>query len=65
MEYVRGLLDDIGLGAGRARMVNMSSAMGAQFAAAAAEMTEQVRELGPNPAVRGGQGTQEESQPAE
>ena len=30
-------------------MVNMSSAMGAHFAIAAAEITAEVRELGPNP----------------
>jgi hypothetical protein len=30
-------------------MVNLSAAMGAQFAEAVKEMTEKVRELGPNP----------------
>jgi hypothetical protein len=30
-------------------MVNISSAMAGQFAAAAAEMTEQIAALGPNP----------------
>ncbi len=30
-------------------MVNLSSAMGAQFAEVVTEMTEKVRELGPNP----------------
>jgi coenzyme F420-reducing hydrogenase delta subunit len=30
-------------------MVNLSSAMGAQFAETVTEMTESVRELGPNP----------------
>jgi coenzyme F420-reducing hydrogenase delta subunit len=33
----------------RVRMVNMSSAMGAQFAEAATEMTERIREIGPSP----------------
>ena len=33
----------------RITMYNMSSAMGAQFAEAAAEMTERIRRLGPNP----------------
>jgi F420-non-reducing hydrogenase iron-sulfur subunit len=47
---VRGLLDEIGLDGRRVQMVNMSSAMGAHFAMAATEMTEQVRELGPSPA---------------
>ena len=49
MEYARGLLDEIGLDGQRVQMVNMSSAMGAHFAIAATEMTEQVRELGPSP----------------
>lgn len=49
MEYARGLLDEIGLDGRRVQMVNMSSAMGAHFAMAATEMTEQIRELGPNP----------------
>jgi len=30
-------------------MVNLSSAMGAQFAEKVTEMSEKVRELGPNP----------------
>ena len=46
---MRGLLDEIGLDGRRVQMVNMSSAMGAHFAMAATEMTEQVRQLGPNP----------------
>jgi F420-non-reducing hydrogenase iron-sulfur subunit len=43
------LLDQIGLGGERAAMVNLSSAMGAQFAEKVTEMSEKVRELGPNP----------------
>ncbi len=49
MRYVAGLLDQIGLGGERVTMVNLSSAMGAQFAEMVTEMTERVRELGPNP----------------
>ena len=30
-------------------MVNISAAMGGQFAIAATEITERIRELGPNP----------------
>jgi coenzyme F420-reducing hydrogenase delta subunit len=30
-------------------MVNISSAMGSQFASSAAEMTEEIRKIGPNP----------------
>ncbi len=49
MKYVAGLLDQIGLGGERVEMVNLSSAMGAQFAEAVSEMIEKVRELGLNP----------------
>jgi F420-non-reducing hydrogenase iron-sulfur subunit len=49
VQYVASLLDQIGLGRERVRMVNLSSAMAAQFAAAVEEMTETVRALGPNP----------------
>jgi len=49
IRWLQRLLDEIGLGGGRVRMFNMSSAMGGGFAQAAAEMTEQVRELGLNP----------------
>lgn len=44
-----GLLDQIGLGSERIRMVNLSSAMAVQFAETVQEMTEAVCELGPNP----------------
>jgi coenzyme F420-reducing hydrogenase delta subunit len=47
--YVSDLLEEIGLGRERIRMVNMSSAMAVQFAEAVENMTQQVRELGPNP----------------
>ena len=49
MEHLRSLLDQIGLGGERVRMVNLSSAMGARFAEIAAEMDAKIRELGPNP----------------
>ena len=49
MKYVARLLDEIGLGGERVAMQNLSSAMGAQFAEAVTQMTEKVRELGPNP----------------
>jgi coenzyme F420-reducing hydrogenase delta subunit len=49
VKYVAGLLDQIGLGGERIEMVNLSAAMGAQFAEAVTEMTEKVRKLGPNP----------------
>ena len=43
------LLDEIGLGGDRVAMVNLSSAMGSQFAEKMREMTERIREMGPNP----------------
>ena len=49
MAYLADLLDQIGLGGERVRMVNLSSAMAVQFAEYVREMTEKVRELGPNP----------------
>ena len=43
------LLDQIGLGRDRVQMVNLSSAMAVCFAETIVEMTERIRELGPNP----------------
>lgn len=52
VSHVRELLDEIGLGAERLRMVNISAAMGAQFAAHATELVETVVALGPSPVER-------------
>jgi coenzyme F420-reducing hydrogenase delta subunit len=49
VNYVKRLLQDIGLEPERVRMVNMSSAMAKQWADAVSEMDEVVRKLGPNP----------------
>jgi len=49
VEYARALLEEIGLQGRRLQMINLSSAMGGQFAWSAAEFTEEVRRLGPNP----------------
>jgi F420-non-reducing hydrogenase iron-sulfur subunit len=46
---VRKLLDDIGLEHERARMINISAAMGVQFAQLANEHVETIRKLGPSP----------------
>jgi coenzyme F420-reducing hydrogenase delta subunit len=46
---VRKLLDKIGLNGRRIQMINVSSAMGGQFAYLASEMTSDIRGLGPNP----------------
>ena len=52
LDYVRGLLGEIGLEPERARMINISAAMGVQFAALASEHAETVRALGPSPLRR-------------
>jgi len=49
VEYVKALLEEVGLGAGRIEMYNMSSAQGQRFAEVAREMTERIRALGPSP----------------
>ncbi len=52
VQYVKALLEEVGLGSGRLEMVNMSSAQGQRFAEVAREMTEKIRALGPNPAKK-------------
>jgi coenzyme F420-reducing hydrogenase delta subunit len=49
VEYARKLLEEIGLAGQRIRMVNISAAMGPQFAQVATEMTTEIAEIGPNP----------------
>ncbi len=49
VEYVRMLLDEIGIEGDRVRMYNLSSGEGPTFAAYAREMTEHIKALGPNP----------------
>src|SRR3989304_936647 len=46
---LQGLLERVGLEPERIEMVNMSSAMGRQFAEAATRITELIRSLGPSP----------------
>ena len=46
---MRKLLKSIGLEGQRIQMINLSSAMGGQFAFAAAELTAEIQRLGPNP----------------
>ena len=53
MNYVKRLLDEIGLGSQRLEMYFLSSAEGARFAEIATEMTERIRALGPNPLGNG------------
>jgi F420-non-reducing hydrogenase iron-sulfur subunit len=49
VEHAADLLEQIGLGRERVRMVNLSSAMAVQFAEVVSEMTSEIQELGPNP----------------
>jgi len=49
VEYVKGLLEEVGLGGGRVEMFNMSASQGQRFAQCAREMTERIRSLGPSP----------------
>jgi len=66
VEYIRSLLENIGLEGRRIQMINVSAAMGGQFAWSAAEMTEEIRRLGPNPLKNGVnrlQGSEREEEP--
>lgn len=49
IEYTKELLNEIGLGGERLDIIFVSGGMGATFADTARQMTERVRELGPNP----------------
>ena len=49
VQYVKKLLEEAGLGAGRIEMYNIGSSQGQRFADVAREMTEKVRSLGPSP----------------
>jgi F420-non-reducing hydrogenase iron-sulfur subunit len=56
VSHVRMMLEEIGLEADRVRMYNLSSGEGPTFAAYAKEMTENIKELGPNPLKKRGKG---------
>jgi coenzyme F420-reducing hydrogenase delta subunit len=49
VKTIKKILDMIGLNGERVSMVNLSSAMGTQFANIAREITEKIYKLGPNP----------------
>jgi F420-non-reducing hydrogenase iron-sulfur subunit len=53
VNYIKGLLDEIGLGGERLEMYFLSSAEGARWAEIATEMTERIEKLGPNPLKNG------------
>lgn len=64
VEYTRQLLTSIGLEGQRLQMINLSSAMGGQFAFAAAEITAEIQRLGPNPLRTNGRQFGGEADPA-
>ena len=49
VEQAREILDAIGIGGERVKMYNLSSGEGTKFAEFAIEMTEKIKEMGPNP----------------
>ena len=49
VNHVRMLLEEVGLEGDRVRMYNLSSGEGPTFAQYAKEMTENIKEIGPNP----------------
>lgn len=49
VEQAQRILDSIGIGGERVQMYNLSSSEGPRFAQFANEMTERIREMGPNP----------------
>ncbi len=49
VEQTQKILDSIGTGGERVQMYNLSSSEGPKFAQIAIEMTEKIKELGPNP----------------
>lgn len=53
VDHVITLLREIGIEDQRARMINISAAMGAQFAEKVTEFVETIKALGPSPIARG------------
>ena len=49
VEQAQQILDKIGIGGERVQMFNLSSAEAPRFVEIAIEMTEKIKELGPNP----------------
>ncbi len=49
VKHVKELLQTIGLDEHRARMINISAAMGAQFVVEISSFVENIKELGPSP----------------
>jgi coenzyme F420-reducing hydrogenase delta subunit len=54
------LLEQIGLQGRRVQMINLSSAMGGQFAFSIAELTAEIKQMGANPLWNGERVTRNE-----
>ena len=54
VNYLKKLLEEIGIEAERVKMVTMSAGMGIRFAKIATQFTDTIRELGPNSIKAGG-----------
>jgi len=52
VEQAKSILDAVGVGGDRVKMFNLSSGEGTRFAEYAVEMTEKIKEMGPNPIKR-------------
>jgi F420-non-reducing hydrogenase iron-sulfur subunit len=52
VEQAKTILDAVGVGGDRVKMFNLSSGEGTRFAEYAVEMTEKIKEMGPNPIKR-------------
>jgi len=55
------ILEAVGTGGKRVRMFNLSSSEGPRFAGYMTEMTEQIREMGPNPMKLAGKAERREA----
>ncbi|MCJ7683835.1 MAG: hydrogenase iron-sulfur subunit [Desulfobacteraceae bacterium] len=53
VEQAQQILDKIGIGGERVRMINLSSSEAPHFVQVAVEMTEKIRDMGPNPIKTG------------
>jgi len=49
VQYVKKVLEELGIEPERVEMFNLSAGEGPRFAEIATEMTERIRELGPSP----------------
>jgi coenzyme F420-reducing hydrogenase delta subunit len=56
VEYVKRLLEELGIEPERAEMYNLSAAQGPRFAEIAREFTARIQELGPTPVGTGRKG---------